>query len=232
MNKAACLALIALLFFSCGKEYADLKDKISPDDPVVIDLGEGFAAIDLGLSVKWASANIGSEVPEGYGDYYAWGEIETKDNYNWNTYKWCDGSVLTKYNDISSYGPVDYKTVLDANDDIARVKLGGKWRLPTAHEVDELILTQNNDSYQWKWTSLNGHDGWLVTYLENNKSIFLPAAGCRADADIFNAGSIGNYWTSSHGTIGLSWGVAFESRGFRISNFGRFRGLTVRPVSE
>ena len=88
-------------------------------------------AVDLGLSVYWATCNlresgfVGS--PEAYGDYYAWGETETKSEYNWSIYKWCNGSYdsLTQYNTNSSYGTVDNKTILDPEDDVAHVKLGG-----------------------------------------------------------------------------------------------------------
>ncbi len=195
-----------------------------------------FAAIDMGLSVKWANANLGATAPEGYGDYYAWGETETKENYYWSTYKWCNGSstTLTKYNYSSSYGTVDNKTVLEPEDDVAHVKLGGSWRMPTSSEVDELISTRNNSSYQWEWKSLNGHNGWLVTYLVNNNSIFLPAAGYRYDANLYYVGSNGFYWSSSlyTGDPYGAWSVYFSSDGVRGGSGYRYFGQSVRPVSE
>ena len=96
-------------------------------------------AIDLGLSVKWASCNVGATAPEGYGDYYAWGETDTKSDYSWSTYIWCNGSgrTLTKYCTDSSYGNVDNKITLDSDDDVAHVEWGGSWRMPTLDEIKE-----------------------------------------------------------------------------------------------
>ena len=193
-------------------------------------------AVDLGLSVYWATCNVGANFPEEYGDYYAWGETETKEDYSWETYKWCNGSyyTLTKYNNSSSYGTVDNKTVLDLEDDVAHVKLGGNWRMPTSSEVDELTSTTYNSSYRWKWESHNGHNGWLVTYLVNNHSIFLPAAGYRKDADLRNADSNGYYWSSSLYTGQfLAWDLHFFSAfqgGTQYTN--RSYGHSVRPVTE
>lgn len=196
----------------------------------------GFAAIDIGLSVKWANANLGASAPDEYGDYYAWGETEPKEDYSWETYKWCNGNYnnLTKYNTGSSYGTVDKKTVLEADDDVAHVKLGGNWRIPTISEVDELISTRNNASYQWEWKSLNGHNGWLVTYLVNNNSIFLPAAGNRRDASLYFVGSDGYYWSSSLTTDypDRARAVDFNSGNVDSYNYGRSYGFSVRPVTE
>ena len=196
----------------------------------------GFAAIDMGLSVKWANANLGATAPEGYGDYYAWGETETKTNYDWSTYKWCNGTYdsLTKYNTSTSYGTVDNKTVLDAEDDVARVKLGGKWRMPTSSEVDELNSTRNNSSYQWEWKSLNGHNGWLVTYLVNNNSIFFPAAGFRYDASLYRVGSYGSCWSSSFMPDAPSSACYLYFSSDNVSRDSSYRcyGRSVRPVSE
>lgn len=90
----------------------------------------------------------GAEAPEGYGDSYAWGETQT---YHLN----CDNApFLTKYNNSSYYGTVDNKVVLDAADDVAHVQLGGKWRMPTKGEVEELISTQINDNYRWQLKSV------------------------------------------------------------------------------
>ena len=173
-----------------------LKDDVPPEKP---DEPVPFAAVDMGLSVKWANMNLGATSPEEVGDYFAWGETETKDKYSLQTYKWYNSgnNNLTKYNVNSSLGPVDNKTVLEATDDVAHEKLGEKWRMPTSDEVDELISTRNDASYRWEWKSLNDHDGWLVTYLVSNSSIFLPVAGLRDDIALYNVGSSGFYWSSS-----------------------------------
>ena len=187
-------------------------------------------AVDLGLSVKWATCNIGASSPEEYGDYYAWGETETKENYDWSTYKWCNGSsnTLTKYNTDSSYGTVDNKTILEPEDDVAHVKLGGSWRMPTDAEWTEL-----RENCTWTWTTQNGVNGYIVT-ASNGNSIFLPAAGDRYDTSLCDAGSDGYYWSSSLYTDNpfIAWYVYFYSDDVFRNYYYRYYGFSVRPVSE
>ena len=193
-------------------------------------------AVDLGLSVKWATCNLGAAKPEDYGDYYVWGETEPyyssqspltwKDGksagYDWASYKWFNGSssTLTKYNTESSYGTVDNKTVLDQEDDVASVKLGGKWRMPTDAEWTEL-----RTKCTWTWTTNyngTGVSGQIVT-VPNGNSIFL-----------YNAGFHGNYWSSSldAGDPSYAWNVFFGSANVRRYYGYRCDGQSVRPVSE
>ena len=198
---------------------------------VTVNASSGQQAVDLGLpsGLKWGSCNIGASSPEEYGDYYAWGETETKSNYSWSTYKWCNGSYnsLTKYNPLSSYGTVDNKTVLEASDDVARVKLGGKWRMPTDDEWTEL-----RTKCTWTWTTQNGVYGRKVTG-PNGNSIFLPAAGERYGASLNDAGSNGRYWSSSLYTdMKSAYYVRFISEGVFRDSFLRCIGLSVRPVSD
>ena len=149
-------------------------------------------AVDLGLSVKWATMNIGANAPEEYGDYFAWGETKTKDVYYWDTYKWLDDyENLTKYCTSESQGIVDDNTVLDPEDDAAHVNWGGKWRMPTYDEWDELL-----QRCTWEWTTQNGVKGRLVTG-PNGNSIFLPAAGYRNNDSLEYADYYGYYWSSS-----------------------------------
>lgn len=157
-------------------------------DSIAITTGE---AIDLGLSVKWASCNVGATSPEEYGGYYAWGETEEKDLYSWSTYKWCNGTEnsMTKYCSNSEYGIVDNKTTLDPEDDVAHVKWGGNWRTPTLAEQQELI-----DKCTWVWTTLNGVNGYEITG-PNGNSIFLPAAGCRNNFEAYFQNTFGYYWS-------------------------------------
>ena len=194
---------------------------------------ESPKAVDLGLSVKWATCNLGAAKPEDYGDYYAWGETEPKENYSWSTYKWCNcsSSTLTKYNNSSYYGTVDSKTVLEASDDVASVKLGGKWRMPTDAEWKELMT-----KCTWTWTTNyngTGVRGRIVT-APNGNSIFLPAAGYRNRTTLYDAGSFGRYWSSSLYTDnpGCAWPVYFDSGCVLRNEFDRYFGLSVRPVSE
>ena len=91
--------------------------------------------VDLGLTsgTLWATCNVGATAPEDYGDYFAWGETEPKEDYSWSTYKWCNGSykTQTKYCTNSKYGTVDDKTELEPEDDAAFVNWGSTWRMPT-----------------------------------------------------------------------------------------------------
>ena len=140
----------------------------------------GYAYVDLGLSVKWATMNVGATSPEDYGDYFAWGETEPKSEYNWGTYKWCDGHFnnLTKYCSSSDFGIVDNKIELDLEDDAANVNWGDAWRTPTKAELYELI-----ENCTWSWTTQNGIDGYKIQSKINANSIFLPAAGFYSSTD-------------------------------------------------
>ena len=185
-------------------------------------------AVDLGLSVKWASCNVGATTPEEYGGYYAWGETEEKSDYSWSTYKYCNGGFnsMTKYCKSRDYGTVDNKTTLEPEDDVATVKWGGTWRMPTRAEQQELI---NNCTCTW--TTLNGVNGYRVTG-PNGNSIFLPAAGYRRDTEVRNQGSSGYYWSSSLGSNRsyYAYYLYFYDLYFDWYNDNRYLGNTVRPV--
>ena len=186
-------------------------------------------AVDLGLSVKWASFNVGASSPEGYGDYFAWGETSPKSNYSWSAYKWCNGSEtnLTKYNTKTNYGTVDNKTQLDLSDDAARANWGGKWRMPTMAEREELC-----NYCTWTWTTQNGVNGYRVTSKTNGNSIFLPAAGCWVGSSLVQAGSLGSYWSSTLNTDYpyCAFYVNFVSDNVYRSGNSRYEGRSVRPV--
>ena len=187
-------------------------------------------AVNLGLSVKWASCNVGAESPEEYGGYFAWGEIEEKTNYDWSTYKWCDGSddTMIKYCTSNSYGTVDNKTKLEPDDDIAHVMWGGSWRMPTRTELNELCR-----KCTWTWTTLNGVNGYEVTG-PNGNSIFLPAAGCRIGKEVYSHGTNGTYWSASliEGGSSYAYYLDFDD-GDTVYNYDyRELGLTVRPVTK
>lgn len=180
-------------------------------------------AVDLGLSVKWATMNIGASSPGDYGDYYAWGEKETKSTYNWSTYLDSpnrDGRSFTKY---AIYGK---KTKLDADDDVAHVKWGGSWRMPTDAELTEL-----RTKCSWVWTTYGGHNGYVVA-CSNGNAIFLPAAGYRLGSSLSNAGSDGLYWSSSlyEGNSSSAYVLRFFSGYvYRYSSY-RDDGQSVRAV--
>ena len=201
--------------------------------------------VDLGLSVKWATCNVGATSPEEYGCYFAWGEFNGKDDYDWTTYPHCNGTsnTLTKYCNKSSSGYngyTDSKTVLDPEDDMAHANWGGDWRTPTADEWAEL---KNSDNCIWTWTSRNGVSGYEVTSRRSGftgNSIFLPAAWCmvnntlnknyvQADVPI----AIGYYWSSSlyEQNPSRAYFISFTSGDNIDINFrSRYTGLSVRPV--
>lgn len=185
--------------------------------------------VDLGLSVKWATCNVGATKPEGYGDFFAWGETSPKSVYYLDTYKWCNGSdyEYTKYCTNSNYGTVDNKTILEPADDVAHVKWGGKWRMPTYNELNEL-----KTQCTWTWTRLNGFNGYEVIG-KNGNSIFLPAAGYRTLDIRYDVESYGYYWSSELRTY-YSYNannLNFMSPPYVYMDYSsRYNGLSVRPV--
>jgi hypothetical protein len=190
--------------------------------------------VDLGLpsGLKWATCNVGATTPEDYGDYFAWGEVEPKEYYDWSTYKYGTGyNQLTKYCTQSSYGKdgfTDNKTVLDPEDDAATVNWGGSWRMPTTAEQDEL---RNNCT--WTWTTQNGVNGYKVVG-PNGNSIFLPAAGYMYEGALYVAGSSGYYRSSSLATYNPDYAyyVGFYSDVVDWYDDFRYYGFTVRPVCK
>ena len=203
---------------------------VAPAAPVA-PVTPQYEAVDLGLpsGVKWATFNVGATKPEEFGGYYAWGETEEKSNYDWSTYKWCNGSskTMTKYCTSSSYGAVDNKTTLDLEDDVAHVKWGGDWRMPTKAEQDEL---RNNCT--WTWTTQNGVNGYMVTG-SNGNSIFLPAAGHRDGAAV-DLRAYGLYWSSSleSGRNDLGYNLVIGGNFYTWDASYRCYGRSVRPVSK
>ncbi len=179
-------------------------------------------AVDLGLSVKWATMNVGASSPGDYGDRYAWGETETKSTYSWSTYF---DSVNGNSSNFTKYA-LDKKNQLDPEDDVAHVKWGGDWRMPTNAEQDEL-----RNKCGWVWTTYGGHDGYVVIGSTCN-AIFLPAAGYRDSSSLLNAGSGGRYWSSSLGPTysSCAYSLDFGSSYVDWGNYYRNCGRSVRPV--
>ena len=205
------MCLIAFSFVSCS----DDDDDDSSDDTVSGKIS-GHYYVDLGLSVKWATCNVGAESPEDYGNYYAWGETETKDEYT------SSNSVTygVEMDDIS--GNAEY--------DAATANWGSSWRMPTYDEMEELV-----DSCTWTWTTENDVNGYLVTG-PNGNSIFLPAGGFRYGASLYDAGPYGDYWTSTPvaGLFSLAAYYLSFGNGWRDVDWDYYRetGHTVRPVTE
>jgi serine/threonine protein kinase len=182
------------------------------------------AMVDLGLSVKWASCNIGATSPEKPGNYYAWGEISSKSEYTWLTYHLCEGNTTTllKY----SFG-IDNKLELELSDDVARKTLGGEWRIPTLAEQRELAT-----QCDWIYTSRKGINGYLVKSKKNNNSIFLPVTGCKTGVKLYGEKDYGYYWSS---TININdnteaWILNFSTNGPGFYNSNRYIGRCIRSV--
>ncbi|MBO5346128.1 MAG: fimbrillin family protein [Paludibacteraceae bacterium] len=196
----------------------------------------GYEWVDLGLSVKWATCNVGATKPEEYGDYFAWGEVEPKRHSGWDIYKYCEGTenTLTKYccsSGLGNNGFIDDKIVLDPEDDAAHVNWGGAWRMPTYDELDELIMRCT-----WTWITQNEINGYKIIGLNGN-SIFLPAAGSKTDnqGNVSCVGSEIHYWSSSLDIGSPNYAHVVCNIWGRVNldvRYQRCSGLSIRPVCE
>ena len=178
--------------------------------------------IDLGLpsGTKWACCNVGADKPEAFGGYYAWGETEEKEVYNWNTYIYCDGSYETCHDIGSDISGTKY--------DVARVKWGGKWCMPTINDINELY-----DNTTSEWVTHNNVMGIKFTSKTNSSCyIFLPAVGGRWDGDLLYAGESGDYWSSTQEPdySDYAYYLFFGSGYADWSIDSRSNGRSVRPV--
>ena len=193
-----------------------------------IEMGHDW--IDLGLSVCWATMNLRANMPSEPGGTFAWGETDKKFNFSWYTYSFCKGSYtsLTKYNSEESYGTIDNKEFLEIEDDAAAVNWGGRWRMPTSEEFEELLT-----KCKWEWTKQKKCKGYLVTG-PNGNSIFLPTCGYRFGSTTNFPKDLGCYWSSSfvkkHPSLGVS--LHFGSGARRLNQLGRCFGLSIRPVLD
>ena len=173
----------------------------------------GYEYIDLGLSVKWATCNVGATLPEEYGDYFAWGEITTKAEYTGS-----NSMTNVSMNDIAG----------NAQYDAATANWGGTWRMPTSNELNEL-----RTKCTWTWTTQNGVKGYKVTG-PNGNSIFLPAAGYRSGSSLYYAGSDGYYLSSTpyESISDFVYYLYFSSAKRNMYYLSRYDGRSVRPVLE
>lgn len=177
---------------------------VNPSDSIVDHSGtlNGHDYVDLGLpsGTLWATCNVGAEVPEGYGNYFAWGETEPKTVYDWTTYKYCNGDSdqLTKYCQEASYGFDGYTDDLydlQPSDDAATVNWGEGWRMPSASEGDELL-----SQCELKRDTVNGVPGLRIVGTNGN-TIFLPSGGAKGDfvgpaPESLQVGGHGYYWVN------------------------------------
>lgn len=207
-------------------------------------------AVDLGLSVMWASFNVGATAPEDYGAYFSWGETEPKENYAWSTYKWMNEAgnswqQINKYTlddnitsgcwyDAEGNFIGDGKATLDPEDDAASANWASGWRMPTLAEWQEL-----QDSCDWAWETVNGVAGYTVTSKSNGNSIFLPAAGRRDGTTLQQNSTNGYYLSSGLRTVTKpfthdAFTLQFRAGGYYAAlnwNY-RYRGYSVRAVLD
>ena len=201
----AAVCCVAAVFAACEKN--DVEPTAGTEN--------GHDYVDLGLpsGLKWATCNVGASTPEDYGDYFAWGETNTKSTYSLDTYTYTDN-----------------KPVLDPENDAAYINWGGAWRMPTDAEWQELI-----DNCTWTWKTLNGINGYEVKG-SNGNAIFLPAAGFRSSNDVFYTGHYGCYWSSSLDTVAPNNAkfVEFQSENNDIfrNYYSRVCGQSVRAVMK
>lgn len=192
-------------------------------------------AVDLGLSVKWASFNLGASSPEQTGYYYKWGETKPADKNGWATYKYARGHYdrLTKYNNDGQFGYkgyTDHRSKLESSDDAATANLGGKWRMPTDKEVDELMRKCKRER-----TTRNGKKGMLLTG-PNGNSIFLPYAGYinydrNYGPTYSRVGFEGCYWSNTLcGGVSSRYLIIDDNTWHDCMNNYRAYGYSVRPV--
>ena len=229
-----------------GTKYSDMST-ITPNSDITLyaqwkyfytatGTANGHDWVDLGLpsGTKWATTNIGATTIEGYGNYFSWGETETKSIYDNSTYKWYEeGSIdIVKYCTDSYYGNIDNKSVLDLSDDAANANWGGNWRMPTEEEQSELI---NTNYCSWTNTTLNGVKGFRVTSKINGNSIFLPAAGYYVNSDLKNVAAEGYYWSASLSQSNPHWAYYFSFNSkygaiYGVDDIYRSYGSTIRAV--
>lgn len=181
--------------------------------------------VDLGLpsGTLWATCNIGASTPEGYGDYFAWGETKPKSIYNWSTYFDTSGGgmIFKKYNIVGG------KTELDSEDDAAFMTWGNGWCTPS-----DLQFTELRKNCRWTWTSLNGVNGYVVASKVNGNSLFLPAGGYLEDKSPYGANLGGNYWSRTLDPYysGNAYFLAFDDENFVWGGYHRNIGRNIRPV--
>lgn len=198
---------------------------------VICDDNNHVHAVDLGLSVKWSCCNVDATNPLQYGNLYAWGEIETKDEFSKNTYIHYNNS-LEKCSDIGS-------NISKTEYDVAHKKWGEEWRMPTKSEIQELY-----DKCSWRWTSVNGVNGYLIT-AQNGNTIFLPAGGYTCGTNTESQSSCGYYWSATvqESNINFAYGLFFDSKeswrndwkdDSKKNYFSDYRlhGMLIRPVKD
>lgn len=228
---AASFGVLVLLIF-VGKEdkpVAVAKErKVRPrhTDRLLKDTLNSHEWVDLGLpsGTLWATCNVGAASPDEFGEYYAWGETEPKDEY-------IDINSLTHRKNakwLREQGIIDADGILTPDHDIATIIWGEPWRMPTDEEFEELL-----DHCDWQFTDYNGTNGYLITG-PNNETIFLVAAGFKQGPTAEYIGDYGDYWSATvvPELIGASCSLGYSSKSYGRRRYARFAGRSVRPVTD
>jgi len=192
-------------------------------------IASSIEAVDLGLpsGILWASCNVGANAPEEFGDYYAWGETETRQSFKREEYlhiKPNQENVMALKRVFTDLG----KDIAGTKYDVATQKMGETWKMPSLGQFQEL-----EQNCIWEWTELNGVKGYKITSKTNSNWIFLPAAGSKASQRTSNIGVYGLYWSSTSGYSGPSdaCNLLIEQNSDRRRQTSlRSMGYTVRAV--
>ncbi len=183
--------------------YSDVKSFATNDMPQ-----SGY--VDLGVSCNWATCNLGAKSPEDFGDYYAWGETETRTFFYSSNYYYTSTSIR-----LENISGTEYDTASNI--------LGIPWRMPTSYEYQELL-----DKCFWKEISYKNTTGYLVTG-KNGNAIFLPKSGYKKDNNQVSGYA---YWSGSQYAIVNYWDYAKTWAGTTLSSSHKYYGLTIRPVKN
>ena len=177
-------------------------------------LPESGECVDLGLSVMWATCNVGAQNPSDFGDYFAWGEIEPKETY-------------TEENSVTYMKEIGKVISGDPLYDAATANLGEGWRMPTYDDMEELC-----QQCTWEWSTLDETQGYTITG-PNGNSIFLPAAGRFVGDTLSYTNFSGLYWLGDFVDKQTSYNLLFDLESYTCfcSDY-RFHGLTIRPVKD
>lgn len=251
MRKYYFIALVAIatlaVLAGCKKEDEDSISisAVSKGTSMKAGLnGKDYEVVDLGLSVLWATCNMGADSPELKGNLYAWGETKNKDVFEWTNYKWCveDELSLTKYCHTKNNGYRDFtddKDILDPDDDAALATMGTGWHIPTEQNFHE--LRRNTTA---KWCKLNGVGGFLFTSTKEgyeDRSIFFPLVGMNDYGTTRFEGEYGYYWSNTiyfdkqknkYNTLEASvfWLEHLDFDNQTVMFRPRYVGLPIRPV--
>ena len=192
-------------------DYVDFSEKAA--DPTL----SAGKVVDLGLSVYWASCNLGAEKPEESGEYYAWGETKPKSKYSESNYSYYNANTAS-YIDIGN-------NISRTSYDAATVNLGNDWRIPTKDEMEELT-----NKCTWEWVQVSSVNGYKVTG-SNGNSIFLPAAGSMYST-VSHLNEQLSYWTST-ASSSSAYGLHGDSSFFDVFySLYRHHGCPIRPVTN